>query len=82
MHALLVQPRRHFDAMSKLHGVATGVEQYGCIEHTAAKPACKTTHGELARGLIARYYIVEGVKYATLKLRGCCIRKLKVVGVI
>jgi hypothetical protein len=38
MHALLVQPRRHFDAMSKLHGVAIGVEQYGCIEHTAAKP--------------------------------------------
>jgi hypothetical protein len=29
---------RHFDAMSKLHGVAIGVEQYGCIEHTAAKP--------------------------------------------
>jgi hypothetical protein len=73
---------RHFDAMSKLHGMATGRRRALRLHRAHRSKTGLQNRSRRARGLIARYYIVEGVKYATLKLRGCCIGNLKVVGVI
>jgi hypothetical protein len=48
---------------------------------TTPKPDSKTANQGL-RGLITRYCIVEGVKWSTLNLRGCCVRNVVVVGVM